>query len=224
MFVACADPADQVQRLVGVIAGLLRADLATRGTAALAVSGGRSPIPLLEALSRLELDWSRVDVRLVDERCVAPEHADSNAALVRRHLLQHAAAQARFRPLVSAPAAVDVCVAQANADAVALTVAVLGMGEDGHTASLFPHAPQLAAAIAPDCALDYLVLDPVTAPHRRISLSLAALQRCRHLLLAISGSSKLAVYQQACRQATPTLPISLLIHQQATPFDVYWSP
>jgi 6-phosphogluconolactonase len=110
----------------------------------LAVSGGKSPVPFFHALRSQPLDWSRVMITLVDERFVPADHPDSNAALVREHLLQDAAAAARFLPLVG-DARDDVAeLAAANAAYQHPTVAVLGMGEDGHTASLFPGATALA--------------------------------------------------------------------------------
>ncbi len=231
----CADAADLAARLARDLAGVLGDALAARGSAVLAVSGGRSPVPLFHALAALPLDWARITVTLVDERFVPPDHADSNAALVRAHLLQGHAAAARFVPLVeaddfaaAAPAgaerALAAVVARANRDARSIDVAVLGMGDDGHTASLFPGAPEIAAGLNPRNPLDWLAVHPPAAPHRRISLTLAALLRAGHLRLAISGAAKRAVYDAALQARRDDLPVSALFHPPPPHVHVYWSP
>jgi 6-phosphogluconolactonase len=211
------------------IADALRAAITARGQASLAVSGGRSPIPLFEALREQELDWSQVTVVLVDERVVPRDHADSNTALVARHLLQGRAAAARFllffrelAPTFNAEV-LDALVRDADERIATLPwpldVAVLGMGEDAHTASLFPGAPGYARAIATDQRLAWVV--PDTAPHARISFTLSALLAARELVLSITGESKLAVYRRAAEKADASLPISLVLNQSSTPVSVW---
>jgi 6-phosphogluconolactonase len=211
------------------IATALRTAIAARGQASLAVSGGKSPIPLFEALRDQDLDWSKVTVVLVDERVVPRDHADSNTALVARHLLQGRAAAARFLPFFRelAPTfnaeVLDALVRDAEDRIVTLPwpldVAVLGMGEDAHTASLFPGAPGYARAIATDQRLAWVV--PDTAPHARLSLTLSALLAARELVLSIAGESKLAVYRRAAQKADEALPISLVINQTQAPLSVW---
>jgi 6-phosphogluconolactonase len=211
------------------IADALRAAIATREQASLAVSGGQSPIPIFEALREHDLDWSRVSVVLVDERVVPRDHADSNTALVARHLLQGRASAARLIPFFGevAPAfnaeVLDALVREASERIEALPwpldVAVLGMGEDAHTASLFPGAPGFARAIATDDRLAWVV--PDTAPHARISFTLSALLAARDRLLCIAGEKKIAVYRRAAEQADPALPISLVLHQPHAPISVW---
>jgi len=211
------------------IANALRATIAERGHASLAVSGGKSPIPMFESLREQALDWAKVTVILVDERVVPHDHADSNTALVRQHLLQDAAAAARFVPFFdeTPPAlsavVLDALALQANqrlADLPwPLDVAVLGMGEDAHTASLFPGAPGFARAIATEQRLAWVV--PDTAPHARISFTLSALLATRELVLSIAGENKLAVYRRAAEKADETLPISLVLNQSTTPVSVW---
>ena len=213
------------------IANELRAAIAERGQASLAVSGGKSPIVLFEQLRTAALDWSKVIVTLVDERCVAHDHADSNTALVRKHLLQDAAAAATFVPLFDAvPANLDdgallTMVASANQRLSALQfpldVLVLGMGEDGHTASLFPAAPGLEEALASPGPTAWV--RPVTAPHARLTLTLPVLLMARHVHLPLSGDNKLKVYQAATKGANPALPISLLLNSPACNVQVWLS-
>lgn len=215
------------------IADALRAAIAARGQASLAVSGGKSPIPLFEVLRDEDLDWSKVSIVLVDERIVPRDHEASNTALVARHLLQGKAAAARFclffrelAPVFNADV-LDALVRDAT-DRIAdlpwpLDVAVLGMGEDGHTASLFPGAPGYARAIASDDRLAWVVPEqaPVPAPHARLTFTLHALLEARELVLSIAGDNKLAVYRQAAAKADPALPVSLVLNQTRTPVSVW---
>ncbi|UJW83312.1 6-phosphogluconolactonase [Hydrogenophaga sp. SL48] len=211
------------------IASTLRSAIAARGQASLAVSGGKSPIPMFDALREQDLDWSQVTVVLVDERVVPRDHADSNTALVARHLLQGKAAAARFllffrelAPTFNAEV-LDALVIDASERIAALPwpldVAVLGMGEDAHTASLFPGAPGYARAIATDQRLAWVV--PDTAPHARLTFTLSALLAARELVLSIAGGSKLAVYRKAAEKADESLPISLVLNQSSTPIGVW---
>ena len=211
------------------VADALRAAIAARGQASLAVSGGKSPIPVFEALRGQDLDWAKVTVVLVDERVVPHDHADSNTALVRRHLLQDRAAAAHFVPFFGElpsqfnAEVLDALVADAESRIAGLPwpldVAVLGMGEDAHTASLFPGAAGYARAIATDQRLAWVV--PDTAPHARLSFTLSALLAARELLLSIAGESKLVVYRQAALARDEALPISLVLHQTQTPVSVW---
>lgn len=217
--------------LAASIADGLRAALAERGEASLAVSGGKSPIALFEQLRTQVLEWSKVRVTLVDERCVAHDHADSNTALVRKHLLQDAASAATFVPLFDtlptdvSDAVLPGLVTDANRRLSALTfpldVVVLGMGEDGHTASLFPAAPGLDNALVSPGPIAWV--RPATAPHARLTLTLPALLTARHVHLPLSGDNKLKVYQEACLSANPELPVSLLLNNPACDVQVWKS-
>jgi 6-phosphogluconolactonase len=215
--------------LAAHIAAALRTAIAARGQASLAVSGGKSPIPMFEALREQALDWSQVTVVLVDERVVPRDHADSNTALVARHLLQGPAAAARFLPYFGERPAqfnaevLDSLVSDAEQRIATLPwpldVAVLGMGEDAHTASLFPGAPGYARAITTERRLAWVV--PDTAPHARLTLTLGALLAARELVLSIAGEAKLAVYRRAAQARDEALPISLVLNQTQTPLSVW---
>lgn len=215
--------------IAAYVADALRGAIAARGQASLAMSGGKSPIPMFEAMREQDIDWSKVTVVLVDERVVPRDHEASNTALVARHLLQGKAAAARFLPFFRelAPCfnaeVLDTLVLDANERIATLPwpldVAVLGMGEDAHTASLFPGAPGFARAIATDDRLAWVV--PDTAPHARISFTLSALLAARERMLCIAGDSKLAVYRRAAEKADAALPISLVLAQDALPTSVW---
>lgn len=206
------------------IAQLLSAALQQAERAGLALSGGRSPIPLFERLSSEDIPWNRVDIGLVDDRYVPVDHEDSNEALVRRHLLKNRAKAAAFTGLVGDARDIARSVERANRLDHTIDVAVLGMGDDGHTASLFPDATQLPQALDPQQTRRYLHITPPAAPHERISMTLAALLAAGHLILPIAGEHKRTVLRQAQQAVTPTLPVSYVAAQAGVPLDVYWHP
>lgn len=224
--------ADINAELAQDIAQRLGAAIAARGFAVLSVSGGKSPIALFEALRRQPLDWSRVYVTLVDERCVPCTHPDSNALLVRTHLLQDKASAAHFVPMVSdtdQPLATPAVLAQAASltlQAAGRTdVLVLGMGADGHTASLFPDALNLAEALdlnnPQPCIAMELANPPANAPFARLTQPLAQLLRARHIVLPLGGADKLATLRLAQQGISPTCPISCVLHQTQTPVALW---
>jgi 6-phosphogluconolactonase len=223
------NPVDLARHLALHVADRLRTAIEARGQAVLAVSGGKSPIALFEQLRVQPIDWSKVHVLLVDERCVAHEHADSNTALVRQHLLQDAAAPAMLMPYFDAlpetldEPALNALVKAADLRLAALPwpidVAILGMGEDGHTASLFPDAPGLETALRSNGPMAWVI--PASAPHPRLTLTLPALLSSRELVLSIAGKAKTAVYKQALNRTDRALPVSLVLHQHQTPVSVW---
>ena len=223
-----------VTALAGDIAARLKDAIAQRGSAVLSVSGGKSPIALFESLRTQTLDWHKVHVTLVDERCVPNDHPDSNARLVRDHLLQGLARSAQFHPMVPdgvtqlpSPASIAESAGAALQAAGAADVLVLGMGADGHTASLFPEAPNLAEALAANsnhiCLAIELDPPPANAPYPRITQTLAQLLHARHIVLALTGADKLATLQQAWAAKTDRLPISHVLHQTTTPVALWIS-
>ncbi|SIT72045.1 6-phosphogluconolactonase [Burkholderia sp. b14] len=218
------DARAQQDALSQAVGDALQSSLAARigaARATLAVSGGTSPRPFLHALSRRALDWTRIDVTLVDDRWVPPMHADSNARLVRDTLLQHAAREAVFQPLVDVDQAPAAHVAALNADASRALpdVAVLGMGEDGHTASIFADAPQWD--LATRTHERYVLVQPRQAPHLRVSLSLSALRQIGRLFLLVSGQRKLDVLRAAIEHPQHNA-ISKLANDTGVNVDAYW--
>jgi 6-phosphogluconolactonase len=217
------------EALAECIASGLEGALALREFATLALSGGSTPKPLFEALSHCELDWGRVRVTQVDERWVPEDHADSNALLIREHLLQDRAAAAQLvsmkLPTENAFAAAPEVEARLAEFTEAIDVAVLGMGEDGHTASFFPDAEQLADALDPNSKRLCLALRPPAAPHDRMTLSLAALLRARQLYLHITGTAKWQVLETALAgDDSFELPIRAVFHREESPLEVFYAP
>ena len=224
-----ADAASAAQALAESVADALQHTLTKQAHAVLAVSGGRSPIAFFEALSQIELDWAKVGITLVDERIVPVQHADSNTNLVRQYLLQNKAAVATWLPMID-PQADEAALADTQqAVAFALThyrqpdVLVLGMGNDGHTASLFPQAPQFADGVSPNYPAALLHTTPMTAPHERISMTLAAIEQTAFVYLAIGGAEKQTVFQQAAASINPQLPISYVLNSEKVVCHVYFA-
>ncbi len=213
--------------LCDTITGLLRDGVAARGHGSLVVSGGRSPVPLFTRLASVELDWRRVTVTLADERWVPLDHPASNQALVARHLLRDRAAPARFVGLYtgdpSARAGEAACAERLAGIPRPFDAVVLGMGADGHTASLFPGAENLGDALGGEAACRAIHADAV--PKERMTLTLATLLDARRIFLAISGSTKREVYRRALEDgAVETLPIRAVLRAADPPVEVYWSP
>jgi 6-phosphogluconolactonase len=197
------------------VAGRLAAGLTARGRASLVATGGRSPGGVYDRLARTPLDWGKVTVTLSDERQVAETSADSNARLVRERLLVGEAARAAFLPLTP----------QADLAAAApFDATLLGMGEDGHIASLFPGDPNLAQALDP-VGEAWWVEVPAglgTPPVARISLTLLALLASRAILLLINGPAKRHVLDRALAGAN--LPVAALLRRAGPLARVLYAP
>ncbi|MFM0160815.1 6-phosphogluconolactonase [Paraburkholderia sediminicola] len=190
--------------------------------AMLAVSGGTSPRPFLQTLSTQSFDWARIAVTLVDDRWVPETDSASNSQLVHDTLLQNAAKNAAFWPLVDTTQDLNAHVAALNADSrfsAVPDVAILGMGEDGHTASIFADAPEWDEAIT---TLErFVAVHPGSAPHARVSWSLSALKEVKHLFLLIAGPRKMDVLNAAAASLQKNA-ISQLANDKGVRLDVYW--
>ena len=228
-FQAHANEIDWAESVATDVAGLLADALAQHDRARLLLSGGNTPAPVYRALSAEALDWSRVDVGLVDERWLQPDDADSNARLVRDTLLQGKAAQAHFQPLTRSGRGIEEAVQAANLHARQVPdVAVLGMGEDGHTASLFPGMRGLREAL--ESPLAYVAVDAAHCPgagkwSRRITLTPAGLAPARARRLLIRGAAKRALFERAMDGLDPReLPVRIAFTTPGAPLLVHWCP
>ena len=193
--------------------------------ASLALSGGRTPIPLLQALAQEPLPWHNIEIILTDERWVNEDHSDSNAALVKHYLLQGPASSACFIPLknqaTSANIGQQACHHALQQMKRPLDLLLLGMGNDGHTASLFPCCPELAAAMDPTNPQLCLATRPTTAIHNRINLTYTMLTQARQRILHICGDDKLATLAQAMTiRNAKKMPIFAFLQR---PLSIYWS-
>ena len=166
------DTADDVALdLADAVAGFLAARLREAPRASLVVSGGSTPLPFFRALYGKDLDWGRVDVLLADERWVEENDDASNTRLVRENLLQNKAASARFLSLKQPGATPSEGLERVKAElanlALPIDVLILGMGNDGHTASLFPDAPELDQALDTDSTAIVAPMTPPSQPQKR---------------------------------------------------------
>lgn len=220
----------QATALAERVAERLRSGLAERGHAVLAVSGGSTPKDFFDRLSHEKLDWARVQVTLVDERWVPDTDERSNARLVKSRLLQQAAAAAQFVPLYTGDATPEAGqgAASAHIDALPLPfdAVVLGMGDDGHTASFFPGGDHLAEALDPDGYARVLPMRAPGAGEPRITLTLPTLLETRALYLLVAGEKKrdlLADARLGLGEARH-YPVRAVLTQQRVPVAVYWCP
>ncbi len=198
------------------------------GRASLVVSGGSTPLPFFKQMSRADLDWSKLDVTLADERWVDEQHEDSNARFVKEHFLTGAAAKATFYSLYrdGDPRFSLGEIQRSLTEMVQpFSVVILGMGGDGHTASLFPETEGLEQALDLDTQVDLAILKPATVPQTRISLTRAALLRSRYRYLHITGQQKYDVLEAALEENDDKpLPIASFFEKHLPPISVYWAP
>lgn len=223
-----ASGAQTARALATAVAASLQNGLQQRGRASLIVPGGRTPIAFLDQLAAQPLGWSEVTVSLSDERLVPVDHGDSNEGLVRRHLLQGAAASARFISLLRADLSRGVQPAMAEGALVAMPrpfdAVVLGMGEDGHTASLFPGAPGALEALDAAGPQQVALIRPAGTPYARVSLTLRALLDTRAVMILIEGESKRAAIERAVDSDPASRPIAAFLQQMSVPVHLYYNP
>lgn len=225
------DAAAQVAALTDIVARRLEIALAERDQVGMVCSGGTTPAPLYDALSRRPLDWSRVQVTGSDERWLPPSDPDSIDHLLHAHLIRNRAAGARFVPLKTDDDAPEDAEAEVDARVRAMprpfAVTLLGMGPDGHTASLYPTAPELKSALNLDDPALVRAVRPVEAvgSSLRMSLTLRALMETDLIVVFFRGEEKLKVYEAALVTTDPNLlPISAVLRQTATPVRAVWAP
>lgn len=207
------------------LAKVLRHAISIRGKAILAVSGGRTPQHVYKHLCRLDVDWSLVTVTLTDERWVTSNHPDSNAKLVKTLLLKGPASAATFIPLYSAhstPAAAQ-AVCEQRLKSLLLTpfdAVYLGMGSDGHFASIFP-----GEAAIDVCDRLCIAIPKTAARLPRMSLTVNAILNARNIFLLFNGSKKYATYRKAQKaRSHKEIPIQRILTQEKVPIYVLSAP
>jgi len=206
--------------LANRLAGELRATLKHEDRALFVVPGGSSPGPVFDDLCDADLDWSRVDVMLSDERWVPEVHVRSNTRMIRERLLVGRAAKANYLPLYARAEAPEAVLAEVESyilPRLPIAVLLLGMGEDMHTASLFPGADNLDMALSKDAP----VLVPMRAPgapEPRVTLSARVLNDAMSKHLVITGSAKRAALDRAQTLPASQAPVRALLEDM----NVYW--
>ncbi|MEL7042858.1 MAG: 6-phosphogluconolactonase [Pseudomonadota bacterium] len=218
--------ADLQRAAAAWLAAALKDAIARRGTAVFMGSGGRTPGPVYTDLSRADLDWSRVQVGLCDERWVDRDHAASNGAMLERTLLQNRAQAAVYVPMKTLHAdpfeAID-AVNERYLDASLTDVMLLGMGTDGHTLSWFAGARGYAEAVDPESTSIVAAIEAieseVTGPNRlRMTLTLPCISYARNILLLITGKEKRRVFETASDDA----PISFMRQSAGRALTVFY--
>ncbi|SHL68271.1 6-phosphogluconolactonase [Roseovarius litoreus] len=218
------DYADQEMLAIDVanrLAGDLTATLEHEERALFVVPGGTTPGPIFDALCDVRLDWSRVDVMLSDERWVPEVHVRSNTRLIRERLLVGRAAEARFLPLYAKADTPEEVLAELEANIVPrlpISVLLLGMGDDMHTASLFPGADNLEAALAHDAPVLVAMRAP-GLPEPRVSLSARVLDGALSKHLVITGNAKRTALDRAQSSTALQAPVRAVLEDMV----VHWA-
>jgi 6-phosphogluconolactonase len=218
--------------LAELIAGRLGGALASRGAASLVVTGGSTVAPLYDRLSHARLAWDSVFLTLSDERWVAPDRPESNELLVRTHLLTHSAAKARFTSLKADAPSAQAAESKVNWAVAAMPrpfdVVLLGMGADGHVASLFSggEGVEQAMDVSDPALVRAIRADQAAGSQERMSLTLRAILESRLIAVMIRGADKREAYLKALNGPgdASELPVRALLRQDRTPVAFYWAP
>ncbi len=209
------------------IAERLAARLEAQPAASLVVSGGTTPDRCFDVLAEKPLDWRRTHIVLSDERWVPPDDEASNERLVRDALLKGSALPATLLPVFSMTTGIearcDEIDQQIRVGPFPFACVLLGMGEDGHFASLFPDAKNLEQGLDVDGEQLCMPVTTDASPHPRVSLTLAALARSDAIVLLMFGDAKREVYEKAKGKGSK-LPVAHLLKQKKAPVHVYWAP
>ena len=226
---AFANGAELAGKLADKVVETLSAAIAARGSASIAVSGGSTPKAFFQALSSRALDWGNVTITLVDERFVPADNPRSNHLLVQENLLKDKAAAAKFLPLYQAVASVEEAAAIATEKTKVVSqpfdVAILGMGNDGHTASFFPGGSNLLTALDPNTPRGIITMEAEGAGEPRLTFTFSSLQDARLLVLHIEGEGKKDVLAKAEAPGEETeMPIRAMLRRAASLVEIYWAP
>ena len=208
------------------IAEIINEAIQKNGRASMAVSGGSTPKPLFEELSLLDLDWSKVDLTLVDDRWVDVDHKDSNELLVKTHFIKNNAERVNFVPLKNdentAKKGVSLTEEALKNFTMPFDIVILGMGADGHTASLFPCSDELGKGMDLNTGHTLISTNPKTAPYERISLTAKSIMDAKKIFLHLNGSSKLNTLELAMNLSDSSkMPIYAFLNHG---LDIFWSP
>ena len=229
------DAQSLAENLAGEIALQINHAIADHGLAVVALSGGTTPKPLFQTLAQHDVDWAKVVITLVDERWVPSSHHLSNTAFIQENLLGLLPEEVSFVSLYQSAQTVEASCSTVLAAYCAATgsslesprkfdVVVLGMGSDGHTASFFPDAKNVAELVSSDAQSPLLTCMSPSTQVERITWSLPMLLNTAFLALHFTGFKKLGVFDEAAAGGNITeLPIRAVIFQKQTPLNVYYS-
>ena len=208
------------------VAAAIQRTLVGAPEAAIVATGGSTPEDCYRSLADTALSWDKVSVMLSDERCVPPTHEASNEGLLRRSLATGRAVNAKivsiYDPALPLEEQCGAVMQKLNRLPLPFSISLLGMGADGHFASLFADCDQLEEGLDPDGGLRCMLVRTAASPHPRITLTMAALLQSDEVLLFFFGDTKRKIYELA-RLPGSRLPVSQLLHQQHTPVHVIWA-
>lgn len=235
MFHKGADKQSLAEHLAGELSVQISNAIHQKGSAVLALSGGSTPKPLFEALASHDIDWGKVIITLVDERWVDEEHVLSNASFMKTYLLDKLPNTVRFVPLFhdadTAQASLPFVIADylqatdSSVDAArSFDIVILGMGGDGHTASFFPDAANVAELVDIDSDDPLLTCHSDSTQVERVTWSLPVLLNTEFLALHFTGEDKKAVFEQASEGGdAKELPIRSVLFQDRVALNVYYA-
>lgn len=220
---------DLDNELAKVVSDILAKAIIENGKASIAVSGGSTPKGFFSVLSKSDIDWSKVTITLADERWVPIGSEASNTRLVHENLLQNKAQKAKFFHLKQGDELTDETLADLNMAArktlLPLDVLILGMGEDGHTASLFPCSDEIASGLDKKNDAVLMKVQPKTAPNQRISFTFASLITSKNIFLHSCGEGKKTVLTQALNGDDPfEMPIRAFLQHPSLNTQIFWAP
>ncbi|MFK5980289.1 MAG: 6-phosphogluconolactonase [Rhizobiaceae bacterium] len=214
-------------KLADQIEAELKIGLGLNGKASIAVSGGSTPVSFFKALSKRDLDWSNITITLVDERWVDDSEDRSNAKLVKDFLLKNNAAAAKFQPLFQEgmePEEAVATIEEAIKPLLPFDAVVLGMGEDGHTASFFPSGDKLETATDLNTKNIISTMRASAAGEVRVTLTLPPILATNFLAIHLEGGKKQQVMGRALDESEPVndLPIRHILRNYKD-VELFWS-
>ena len=210
-----------------LVSSKLESSIKEKGFATLLVSGGSTPVQLFHLLSEKDLDWKKVTIVPVDERFLPDEHPDQNGNLIKKHLLINKAAVANFCPLILnvTDSEINLNLVKRSIESVGhpFTVVILGMGTDGHTASLFPCSPELEQGLDLSNTNELLITNPKKAPYQRITFTKKALLSAENIYLHCYGAEKKKILDSLDSFTEKTYPIKTFMNQQNNRTELFWT-
>jgi len=214
-----------------LIAAVLIEEIKMRGRASLLVSGGSTPTGMFKCLSEMKLEWPKVNIGLVDDRCVPENHDASNAGLVKRYLLKNEAAEANFVPMIAGGHTALQLAENSNKNyepLVPARMAVLGMGSDGHTASWFPGASNLQDALRPK-GETVVCIDAEGCPVAgeitdRLTLTRPAIAQSNRAIMMMFGDEKREIYLRAMSRPIEQAPVRAVVEDLGDRLITAWAP
>ena len=194
----------------------------------LVMSGGSTPKGLFQLLSNTKIDWSNILVTLADDRWVDVSHKDSNERLIKDLMLRKHAENAKFVSLKTAHTSASVGAMELEHSfpkISSFSLVILGMGADGHIASLFPNTDSLRDGIDLNSSKQFIASKPADAPHTRISMTASRLLAADEIIIHITGDKKRKVLDKAFSGTDAAeIPVRIILNQTKVPVTVFWSP